>query len=131
MKGTLQKIVATACCTIGCVLLCGCEEANTSDVKMHRLIAAENSQLRAQLQAETQKRDKEIKDLKDQLGQCEQEKQVWQDKADKALKEQIDGMIGIVMDEANNLKQENENLKARIKELEGQTGPSPAKEKPQ
>ena len=45
----------------------GCQEEQTSDVKQARLIVAEDRETKAQLQAETKKRDDEIKNLKAQL----------------------------------------------------------------
>jgi len=109
-------------------LIAGCEEANQSDVKKHRLIAAENKQLQAQLQAETQRRDKEIQKLKDQLAQSEKERQDYQLKTEKerqdceqvvenAIKERIEGVLSAAMDEASKVNEENERLKAEIKQL--------------
>ena len=46
----------------------GCQEEQvSSDVSLHRLIAMENRDLKAQLQQETKKREEEIKNLKTQM----------------------------------------------------------------
>jgi regulator of replication initiation timing len=49
------------------VFTAGCQEEQvSSDVSLHRLIAMENRDLKAQLQQETSKHDEEIKNLKTQ-----------------------------------------------------------------
>jgi hypothetical protein len=83
MRQVLLKGFAVLLFTNVIALIAGCEEANQSDVKKHRLIATENRQLRAQLQAETQRQDKEIQNQKDQLAKCEKEKQDWQQKVEQ------------------------------------------------
>jgi len=55
-------IIAAMVFTAGCQ-----EEQESSDVSLHRLIAMENRDLKAQLQQETKKREEEIKNLKTQM----------------------------------------------------------------
>ena len=66
----MKKTITAAWLIIaGFVFTMGCEkqQETSSDVRMHRLIAMENKQLKEQLQQETKKSDDEIKNLKNQL----------------------------------------------------------------
>ena len=71
MKKTCAAVLAIS---MAILWAWGCQEEQvSSDVKQSRLIAAENGDLKTQLQQETKKRDDEIKNLKTQL-QTEKEK---------------------------------------------------------
>lgn len=65
----MKKTYAAVLAVIAAIVFTGgCQEEQvSSDVNMHRLIAMENKDLKAQLQQETSKRDEEIKNLKTQL----------------------------------------------------------------
>ena len=81
----------------------GCEKQQaSSDVRMHRLIAMENRELKAQLQQETKKRDEEIKNLKNQL-QTETKKR---DDGIKNLKTQLQNETKKLNDEVKNLTEQ-------------------------
>jgi Skp family chaperone for outer membrane proteins len=79
----------------------GCQEEQvSSNVSLHRLIAAENRELKAQLQQETKKHDEEIKNLKTQL-QTETKKR---DDEIKTLKTQLQTKTKKRDDEIKTLK---------------------------
>ncbi len=143
MKKTYAAVLA-----ISMAILCagGCQEEQASpDIKQSRLMAAENRDLKTQLQQETKKKDEEIKKLKTQLqtetkkqkeqsetekeklnadvdnlskqlAECVQEKQAMQDKAEQDI-EKLSGELseGVVTPILNDM----EKLKAenaRLKE---------------
>ena len=139
MKKTCAAVLAIS---MAMVWMGGCqEEQASSDVKQSRLIAAENGDLKAQLQQETKKRDEEIKNLKTQLqtekeklnadmnnlskqlAKCVQERQAALDKAEKEskkLSEMItEETIMPLMKETGELKAEIAKLKAELSNCEG------------
>jgi len=89
------------------MLIAGCEEENLSNTKKSRLIAAENLELKKELQ----QGDRQTEQQKELLEKCQQEKKALQYRLNKELKEQVEGVFSHVI-------KENQNLKARIKELE-------------
>jgi hypothetical protein len=153
MRQVLLKGLAVLLFTNVISLIAGCEEANQSDVRKHRLIATENRQL----QAELQRRDKEIQNQKDQLAKCEKEKQDWQQKVEKEkqdclqrinkekqnwqqnaekekqdwqqsveqeIKGQSNAILTDVIEQLAKLREENDRLKAEIEQLKSKAGRS-------
>ena len=100
------------------VLVTGCEEQqSTIKDKRVRLVANQNLELKKQLQ----EKDKEIERQKGLVADCQAEKE----KQMQAHSRSAEGMFSImksVSEQANQIKQltaENEQLKAKIAELEG------------
>jgi hypothetical protein len=111
----------------------GCQEEQqvSSDVNLHRLIAAENRELKEKLVAEEKKRDDEIKKLviqhqaemkkrdedmnrlKEQLAQCEQAKQNSL-KAQQEEQKRLDSLMSALRDWNTNLTTEVRRLKAEL-----------------
>ena len=99
---------------LGLGLLIGCQEQNESDiVKKARLVGQENIELKKQVK----KQDQAIQEQKDLLEQCRQEVIKGQEEStDTGAK-----LLEIASNSANeteNLRIENEKLKARVQELE-------------
>ena len=84
----------------------GCEEATTSDVTKHRLIAVENERLKADMA----KQDKRIARLAEQVEQCQSEKLEWKDKAQNQVKQATEGILSGVMEKNSQLQAEIEQL---------------------
>ena len=116
MERTLKKVfVLVFCIAIG--LAAGCEEQEMTSTKKCRLIAAENMELKKDLEL----RNKEIEGLKKrqegQLADCRKEAKDWKEKAGKNVEEKVNTMMGIVMEQTAQLHKENETLKAQVEEL--------------
>ena len=117
---------------------CGCQEQQTPDTRTARLIAMENKELKAQMQAETKKLDDEIQKLKEQiqaetkkhndevqsfsnqLDQCEHDRTVGLKETEQKQKEEIENVLSPVIVENQKLSAENERLNAEIAKLKGQ-----------
>ncbi|MGD0077091.1 MAG: hypothetical protein ABSB91_00535 [Sedimentisphaerales bacterium] len=116
----------------------GCQEQQTPDIRAARLAVIENKELKAQMQAETKKRDDEIQKLKEQiqadikkhnseiqnisdlLAQCERDRTAGLKEQEKLQKEQIESVLTGVMQENQKLTAEIERLNAEIAKLKGQ-----------
>lgn len=99
---------------LGLGLLVGCQEQNESElVKKARLVGQENIELRKQIKQQ----DRAIQEQKDLLEQCRQEVAAGQQQTAESGKKMLD-MVGDTAKEADDLRIENEKLKARIQELE-------------
>lgn len=124
MKGPGRKVfillVAAAVMLIGG---CGGQQA-PPNVKQSRAIAAENIELKKQVEQRT----KEIETLKELhseqldkqeklLAACQQEKETWKKKAQQNIRDQVKGVLDAVMEENLKLREENKELKAQIEEL--------------
>jgi septal ring factor EnvC (AmiA/AmiB activator) len=115
----------------------GCmEEQASSDSKIHRLIAAENRELKEKLEAEKKKRDDEIKKLEtqfraemlkrdddmnrltEQLAQCEQARQNVI-KSRKQEQERLESMISALNDWNKELTIEVKQLKDELANCKG------------
>lgn len=102
------------------LLMAGCEEEQASaDVKMHRLIAEENRQLKKQM--DTLK--SQMQQQKEQLSQCEQERQKYKENFDETLEERIDQLMTISSQATSELMAEIERLKAELAKLK-EPGPA-------
>ena len=136
MKGPGRKafvlLVGAAVMLIGG---CGGQQAPPS-VKQSRAIAAENIELKKQLEQRT----KEIETLREQyseqldkqeklLAACQQEKETWKKKAQQNIRDQVKGVLDPVMEENLKLREENKELKAQIEELRNQPQQSKDAEK--
>lgn len=124
MKKPAWKVLVLAFGT-AVMLIVGCGQQEPPSVKKSRAIAAENIELKKQLEH----RSKEIEKLKEQhnkeikkqeklLAQCLQEKEAWKKKSQQNIRNQVKGVLDAVMEENTKLREENEKLKAQIKELQ-------------
>lgn len=110
MKRALQKGLVSVISMAVIVLIAGCEEQNLAGTKKCRLLAAENIQLKKQLD----ERDKEIESQKEQLEKYQQ--------GEKALEEatfQVNPeFVEFIAEENARLQSENEALTKELKELQ-------------
>jgi predicted RNase H-like nuclease (RuvC/YqgF family) len=138
LKGATDMIRAYAIVLIistAVVWTAGCQEEQASpDVKTARLIAVENRELKAQLQAEIKNRDNEIQNLKDktkkqddeiknlaeQLSQCEKASDAKIEKIQKDMGEQNISFITNLVDKNSELTTEVERLKAELAKAKGE-----------
>ena len=125
MKKAVRKgFVLVVSVVVVIMLIAGCQEQQLPSAKKSRLIAAENMQLKKELE----QRSKDIKGLKDLhdketekqeelLAKCQEEKETWREKSRQNIRNQVNGVVDAIMDQNAKLRRENEKLKAQIKQL--------------
>ena len=124
MKRAARKIFVLAVCVV-VMLIVGCGQQAPPGVKKSRLIAAENMQLKRELEQcnrEIEKlielHNKEIKKQEELLAKCVREKDSWKQKARQNVKNQVKGVFDAVMEQNAKLLEENKKLKAEIEKLQ-------------
>jgi outer membrane murein-binding lipoprotein Lpp len=127
MKGQARKAPVFAVCFI-VTLIAGCGQKEPPSVKQSRAIAAENIELRKQLERLNrqieklkEQHDKKTNEQKKLLARCEQEKEAWKKKAQQNVRNQVEPVLDAVIDETAKLREENTRLKAQIEQLKEET----------
>ena len=123
MKGQARKASALVAVFI-VMLVAGCEPQEPPSVRQSRAIAAENIELRKQVEQLNRKierlkeqYEKETKKQEKLLAQCQQDKESWKKKAQQNIRSQVEPVLDAVMDETAKLREENAKLKAQIEQL--------------
>jgi len=138
MERPAQKVILVVS-VVAIMLFAGCEEQYLSDTKKVRLIAVENRQLKKQLEQCRKKIEKQEKrydtDTEKQkklLDECLAGKKGLRERLQKKTREQLDSVLGVVIEENTKLRNENQKLRAQIEKLKeeleklkGQSGPKP------
>ena len=111
-------------CICALILTGGCGQPEPPNVKKSRTIAAENIELRKELdrrdkEIEILKEDysKEIKAQKKMLQTCLQEKEELKEKSRQNIRNQVKDVLDTVLEDNKKLREENAELKAQIEEL--------------
>ncbi len=127
MKSIALKAFVLAVGIVAIIIINGCEEQQTSGGKMARIIAAENIQLKKQLQqykSEIEKLKKqydiELKTQEELLAKCRQEKKSLEEQLAGKYEDQINDFFKNVAEESGRLDEENKQLKAQVEELEAE-----------
>ena len=135
MEGPTRKTFVIVV-SVAVMLIGGCGGQESPNVKKGRALAAENIELRKQLEQRsaeieklTQRHGEEIKKQQSLLEKCEQEKLTWKTKAQQNIRDQVKGVLDAVMEENVRLREENKALKAQIEELQTQSKQSENTEK--
>lgn len=128
MKGpahVLRSYVPVLLCSCALVLIAGCGGSEPPNVKKSRAVVAENIELRKQLEQRSEEIRKlearyseEAKKMQNLFDECEQEKQTWKRKAQQNIRDQVKGVLDVVVEENVRLREENQALKAQIEELQ-------------
>ena len=125
MKKAVRKgFVLVVSVVVVIMLIAGCQEQQLPSAKKSRLIAAENMQLKKELE----RRSKDIKGLKELhdreiekqeklLAKCLGEKETWREKSRQNIRNQVNGVVDAIMEQNAKLRRENEKLKAQIEQL--------------
>jgi len=116
MKRQVQKGFVLVISIVIFMLIAGCEEQSLTGTKKCRLLAAENIQLKKQLN----ERDTEIEKQKEQLEKYQQEKKAQEEAAYPINPEFVEFIIGEnarMMEENEALLAEVESLKQELEEL--------------
>jgi len=111
--------------SIAVMLTGGCGGQNEPpSVKKSRAIAAENIELRKELDRRSREIEKlkgqhkeEIDEQKQLLAECLKEKDIWQNKSRQNIRSQVKGVLDTVLEENKKLRDENTRLKAQIEEF--------------
>src|SRR4030042_5136902 len=109
MKGISKTLIFTMICGVF-FLIMGCEPENkTNDVKKERLFAAENIELKKQIEDLKKTHEKELTAVQAELAECQKENEFLaeqaQEETTKALENDITNML---MQESQRLVAENE-----------------------
>ncbi len=115
-RASRRTAILTACVVCGLVWTWGCEKQN---VRMSKLIANENRQLKGQLKEKQQ----EIDNQEQLLNKCLEEKKVLQQQQRKGLEDMLSQLVGGFTEESRKLREENTGLKRQIEELKSQMAP--------
>ena len=121
----LQAFIIVIGITI--MLMAGCGPQEPSSIKKSRIIAAENIELRKELERlskefEILKKHHyiEINKQKDLLQTCLQEKEALKKKSRQNIRNQVKGVLDTVLEENKKLREENTRLNTQIEELQKQ-----------
>ena len=110
------------------ILTNGCGQQESPGVKQTRAIAAENIELRKQVERLSREIDrleeqheKDIEKQEKLLTQCRQDKESWKKKARQNIRSQVEPVLDAVIDETAQLREENIKLKAQIEQIQKKT----------
>ena len=124
MKSIFKIIIVLV---VGIIVIsnAGCNQPQTHSDRMSRLISAENSQLKKELELRNNQikrlTDQHIKEIKRQeklLAERTKERDTWKLKAQQNIKSQVKGVFDTVMEQNAKLLEENKKLKAEIEKLQ-------------
>jgi hypothetical protein len=121
-------------CSCVLMLTTGCGQPEPPNAKKSRVIAAENIELRKELDRCNKKVEmlkeqysKKIDEQREQLRKCLKEKEELKEKSRQDVRDQVKGVLDTVLDENKKLRgstgrlmAENAKLKAQIEELQKQ-----------
>ena len=122
---SIFKIITVLVVGIIVISNAGCNQPQTHSDRMSRLISAENSQLKKELELRNNQikrlTDQHIKEIKRQeklLAERTKERDTWKLKAQQNIKSQVKGVFDTVMEQNAKLLEENKKLKAEIEKLQ-------------
>jgi hypothetical protein len=109
------------------MLTAGCGPQEPPDVRKSRVIAAENIELRKELDRRNKQLEllkeqyaKEVREQKKRLQACLQEKEELKNKSRENIRNQVKDVLDTVLAENRKLSDENARLKSQIAELQKQ-----------
>lgn len=125
MRKPAQKMLLLAVgIVVATTLITGCEAENLSDTESNtarsKLIAAENRQLRNKIKDLKKQHKKEIKRQEGLLAKCQQEKDALVKLSGEGIRDLMDTALNDITEEVARLREENENLKSKIKAFQAQ-----------
>ena len=127
MKGLASEALVVAFIAL-VVFGAGCQQQEVPGEQKSRLIAAENIQLKKDIARRDQEiealkvqHDKEMAKQQEQLTKCLERKEALEKRLQQNIKEQVDSVLAVVVDENAKLREEIREMKAQIKQLQEQT----------
>jgi len=125
MKKAVRKGFILVISVVVVMLIAGCQEQQLPSEKKSRLIAAENMQLKKELERRSKEieglkklHDREIQKQEKLLAKCLEEKETWKEKSRRNIRNQVNSVVGALMEQNAKLREENEKLKAQIEKLQ-------------
>jgi len=129
MEKALKKGFVLAVGIVVIMLISGCQQQELPSVRKSRLIAAENMQLKKELEQCSKEiatlkelHDKKLQEQAELLEKCLQEKDAWKEKSRQNVRNQVKGVVDAIMEQNVKLREENKKLKAQIEELKKELG---------
>ena len=127
-----MKGLASEALVVGFIALvmfgAGCQQQEAPGEQKSRLIAAENMQLKKdiarrdqEMEALKARHEKEMAKQQEQLTKCLERKEALEKRRQQNVKEQVESVLAVVVDENAKLREEIKELKAQIKLLQEQT----------
>ncbi len=118
----LRAIIFTICIVFGLLLISGCEEQRLPDTKQSRFVAAENIQLKKQLEqrdediaSQNQLYGQQLQEQQQLLAKCKKSVESLKIQANKNIQEQVSSVLTAVMEMNAKLQKENAQLKTQLK----------------
>jgi len=122
----MNPVTKTILCVTFCLILSvvtGCEEQGITSERQERLYAVENMELKKQIAEREKQCQKDIKAKQEELDKCNEGKSALQQQLqENTVKVFTESITPSLMQQIQELTGENTQLKARIEELEKQTG---------
>ena len=129
MEKALKKGFVLAVGIVVIMLISGCQQQELPSVRKSRLIAAENMQLKKELEQCSKEiatlkelHDKKLQEQAELLEKCLQEKDAWKEKSRQNVRNQVKGVVDAIMEQNVKLREENKKLKEQIEELKKELG---------
>ena len=109
------------------VLIAGCVQQEPMNVKMSRIVAAENMELKEELRQQDweiktlkEQYEQQIKDLEETIVGLKEQIKAWEEKSRQNVRDQVEGVLDVVVEQNAELKAMNEQLKEEIEQLKKQ-----------
>ncbi len=109
------------------MLISGCAQQEQMDVKMSRLVAAENMKLKEELRQQDweieslkEQYEQQVKKLEDMIAEYKEQIKAWEEKSRQNVRDQVEGVLDAVVEQNAKLKAENMLLREEVKELKKQ-----------
>lgn len=108
-------------------LIAGCAGPEDMNVKMSRIVAAENMELKEELRQQDweiktlkEQHEQLVKDLKETITGLKEQVKALEEKSKQNVRGQVEGVLDIVVEQNAQLKAMNERLKEEIEQLKKQ-----------
>ena len=109
------------------VLISGCSEPESMNVKMSRIVAAENMELKEELRQQDweikslkEQHEQQINNLEDTVAGLKEQVKALAEKSKQNVRDQVEGVLDVVVEQNAQLKAMNERLKEEIEQLKKQ-----------
>ncbi len=109
------------------VLIAGCVQQEQTSMKMSRVIAAENMELKEELRQQDweiktlkEQYERQVKDLEETTVELKEQIKALEEKSKQNVRDQVEGVLDAVVEQNAELRTENEQLKEDIEQLKKQ-----------
>lgn len=109
------------------VLIAGCSDPESMNVKMSRIVAAENMELKEELRQQDweiktlkEQHEQLVKGLKETIAGLKEQVKVLEERSKQNVRDQVEGVLDTIVEQNVQLKAVNEQLKKEIEQLKKQ-----------